>query len=251
MRNLKASSLALVAVFALGAVVASAATASGEQFHTAVEPSVVTASNAGEGNHVFKAGEAEVVCQTADFSGTSTTKTRESQTVHPTYRNCTFLGSKATVDTTGCNFVLYSSVPILGHGKIEIECEGANKMIVTGAGCTLSFGSQLTVGGATYSSLPTTPKAVTLTVTTKATFTKSGILCGAVTGTTGTYTGSVINKSYEDRCSFVWEVREGLTVQASECPFMPSRTAKQEEEGFTTTDRDAYTEGAQVDGWWE
>jgi hypothetical protein len=245
MRNFKAFGLVLVAVVALGAVIASAAMASGEKFHAAVEPSLVTASNAGEGNHVFKAGEAEVVCQNAEFSGTSKLKTEESQTVHPTYRNCTFLGSKATVDTTGCNYVLYSSVPTGGHGKVEIECEGTSKIKVTGAGCTLSFGSQVTVGGATYTNLATSPKTVTVTSTTKATFTKSGLLCGAVTGTEGTYTGSVINKTYEDNCPVP---KEGETP---ECPFVPTRTAKEEEEGFTTTDKDAYTEGAQVDGWWE
>jgi hypothetical protein len=239
MRNLKALGLALVAIFALSAVVASAAMASGEKFHAAVEPSVITSSNAGEGNHVFKAGEAEVVCTQAEFSGTSTTKTSESQTVHPTYRGCTFLGGKATVDTTGCNYVLYSSVPAGGHGKVEIECEGTNKIKVTGPGCTLTFGAQVTEGGAFYKNLETNPKTTTVSSTTNAAFTKSGLLCGAVTGTVGTYTGSVITKTYEDKCT------------AGECPFVPARTAKEEEEGFTTTDKDAYTEGAQVDGWWE
>jgi hypothetical protein len=219
MRNLKALGLALFAVLALGALAVASASAAGEQFHADVEPSVLTGTNEGEGNHVFKAGEAEVVCTTAKFAGTTSTKTTTSQNVHPTYSGCTFLGSAATVDTAGCNYVLSSEVGAGGVAPVEISCTGTNKIKVTGAGCTLSFGSQLTEGGATYKTLATTPKTVTSTSNTKATFTKSGLLCGAVTGTVGTYTGSVITKTYEDKGG--------------------------------PTNEDEYTEGAQVNGWWE
>jgi hypothetical protein len=219
MRNLKALGLALVAVLALGAMAAASASAAGEKFHAEVEPSVVTSSNEGEGNHVFKAGEAEVVCTGATFAGTSAAKTTTTQTVHPTYSGCTFLGGAATVDTAGCNYVLSSEVGASGTAPVSISCTGTNKIKVTGPGCTLSFGSQLTEGGATYANLATTPKTTTVTSNTKATFAKSGLLCGAVTGTVGTYTGKVITKTYVDNGG--------------------------------PTNEDEYSEGAQVDGWWE
>jgi hypothetical protein len=218
-RNLKALGLALVAVFALSVVAASAASAAGEKFHAAVEPSVVTANNEGEGNHVFAAGGTEVKCTTAKFAGTATAKTATSQTVHPTYSGCTFLGETATIDTAGCNYILYSEVPAGGDAKVEIECSGSNQIKVTAPGCTLSFGSQVTVGGATYANLATNPKTTTVKSTTKATFTKSGALCFLVSGNEGTYTGSVITKTYEDKGG--------------------------------PTKEDEFTEGAQVDGWWE
>jgi hypothetical protein len=201
-RKLKVVSLTVVAVFAMTAVAASAASAA--EFHATSAPSISTGVN--EGNHVFKTGETSVVCKTAKFTGTQTLTAEPTATVHPEYSNCEFLGSAATVETTGCNYVLSA------NGPVNISCSGTSKINVVVPGvCTLSFGTQLTTGGATYTNVGSgTTAQIKVASSTAATFTKSGSLCFLVPGTTGTYTGTVITTGFKDESG-----KEGAQVGIS------------------------------------
>ena len=189
-RNLKVLGMLLASMFAITAM--AAATASAANFHAEVEPTYLTGSSTG--NHVFKASGAEVVCTGATFTGEAPTLTKETQISHPSYSGCTFLEEAAAVDTTGCDYELFAG------GRVDVECSGSNVIKVTTSACTLSFGSQTTTGGATYTNAGSgTTRDVTVHSSTVATFSKSGPLCFLISGTTGTYTGSVTVKGYSDK----------------------------------------------------
>jgi hypothetical protein len=219
-RNLKALGLALVALVALSAVVAGSASAAGERFHSEAEPTIITGVSTN--THVFAAGGANVECTGAEFKGTSKVKTETTQTVHPTYTGCTFIGEKATIDTAGCNYV-FGSETVEGRLPVEIECTTGSSIKVTAPGCTLTFGAQKNTGGVTVTNEGSGNLRDSKVVSsTGATFTKSGSLCFLVSGTTGTYTGTTTVKGFKD---------EGVTGNI--------------DEGAT------YKEGAQVGVWWE
>jgi len=229
-RNLKALGLALVALVALSAVAAGSASAAGERFHSEVEPTIITGTSTN--THVFSAGGANVECTSATFNGTSTLKTEATQTVHPTYSGCTFIGEPATVDTTGCNYV-FGSETVGGKLPAEIECTTGYSIKVTTPGCTLTFAAQKNTGGLTVTNEGAGSTRDTKTVSeTGATFSKSGPLCFLVSGTTGTYKGTTTVKGFKD---------EGVTGPIDETEgAAPGKDV-------TTV----YKEGAQVGIWWE
>jgi hypothetical protein len=202
-REFKVVGLTVVAVFAITAVAASAASAA--EFHATSAPSISTGVN--EGNTVFKTGETSIVCKTVKFSGTQTVLAEPTATVHPEYSNCEFLGSSATMETTGCNDVLSAT------GTVSIACGGTSKINFTLPGiCTLSFGTQSTVGGATYTDVGSgTTEQIKVASSTEATFTKSGSLCFLVAGTKGTFTGTVLMSGFKDE-SGVEGARVGISV---------------------------------------
>ncbi len=249
-RNLKVLGLALAAVFAMSAMAAQAAMASGELFHSDEDPTVITASNAGFGNHVFTAGGISVECENATFTGTQSGTTGEELTVHPTYSgNCTAAGVvAATVTTTGCNYILYSETGENTHtsttdAPVKIECEEGKKITIDAAKCRITIDPNQTVRGVKYVGEGGTTETEDLRVVASVdtigyeaeNLTGLGFKCGTlgfetgVTLTNASYTGTVTAKGYEDKCA------------AEECPFVP--------EGGT--DKDAYSEGDQVGIWWE
>jgi len=110
-RNLKALGLALAAVFALGAISASAALAEETEpiahFTSSTYPAKITGEQIGK--HKFVVGSlGEVTCNEARFHG-ELTKASTSLTITPTYSECemhTFLGQHrpTTVTTNGCTY---------------------------------------------------------------------------------------------------------------------------------------------------
>jgi hypothetical protein len=182
-RNLKALGLALVAVFAMSALVTSAASAA--EFHSEGENTTVTASQVN--THVFKTTAGEVTCAKATFSGTQAAKTASSITVNATYSEChiNFFGSKvsATVNMNGCDYVLYAS------NKADIVCPAGKKIVVSAAGCTVEVGGQ--TGKTTVSYTNKENKHIDITPNlTGISYNHTGFTCGTGSGTTGTYTGT-------------------------------------------------------------
>ncbi len=246
-RNLKVLGLALAAVFAMSAMAAQAAMASGERFHSDEDPTVITASNAGLGNHVFTAQGVPVECETATFAGTQTGSTAEEITVHPTYSNCSVIGVPVTVVTTGCNYILYSETGENTHtsttdAPVKIECTEGHELYFEAAKCKITIETPQTVRGVTYSNEGTETSKKDIRVTASTDTIKYvaentagiGFKCGTLgielgTHEDATYTGAVTAKGSVDKCA------------AEECPFVP--------EGGT--DKDAYTEGAPVGIWWQ
>jgi hypothetical protein len=111
-RNLKALGLALVAVFAMGALTASAASAQGKL--TASGPVTLTGTQTGaEGSNALTAFGAKTECASATYTGHKVATTPHESipsgatqaTITPHYGSCVADGFPATVAMNGCDYV--------------------------------------------------------------------------------------------------------------------------------------------------
>jgi len=180
-RNLKALGLALVAVFAMSALVAGVASAA--EFHSEVETTTIKASQSN--THLFKTTAGEVTCLSATFEGKQTTKTASSITVTPTYKEChiNFFGSKvsATVNMNGCDYTLYAA------GTADITCPTKEAEVVA-AGCTIKVAGQTGLSSVSYSNIA---KHIDINASLGGIkYSHSGFTCGTGSGTAGTYNGT-------------------------------------------------------------
>jgi hypothetical protein len=151
-RNLKALGLALVAVFAMSAFVASAASAAQGTLTTFPEGSTVIATAEQTGEHEFvltdhKIGEgfATTKCKKAAFTGTAGVKTgATSVNAHPVYTECIAFGQPATITTTGCDYLLKVGEFAGGAAPVttDLVCAAGSVIkIVTGT-CEVTVGAQ-------------------------------------------------------------------------------------------------------------
>jgi hypothetical protein len=153
--NFKALGLALLVVFALGAVASSSASAV-PLFHSENERTVITGGEDKAGAFFgTKTSTIQIACNLT-FAGTVSEKTPSKVTVHPTYSECVkVLGLTITVDTEGCDYVLYAETTEhtktddkgVNEGKetdapVEIECTSGNNIKITiGSVCTITITS--------------------------------------------------------------------------------------------------------------
>jgi len=195
-RNLKVLGLALVAVFAMGAVVASSASATSFHFNSAADHTIINGSQIGL--HKFATTAGEVTCEEANFSATTTTKTETDVTITPVYSKChiNFFGSKvsATVAMNGCQYTLTSHQTVAGvttPATIHlVNCTKAAEVVA--AGCTIKVNTGQTLGGQTITN--GVGDIVLTTNTSGITYSHSGFTCGTGSGTTGTYKGETTVK---------------------------------------------------------
>jgi hypothetical protein len=154
--NLKALGLALLAVFAFGAVAASSASAV-SVFESEKEKTVLTGGEDKAGAEFgTKSSTIKVTCKKETFGGTvvGSPTTATKVTVHPKYEECEkILGNAVTVETTGCDYILYAETnntpktpPNEAENQIdapvEIECTAGSAIkIKIGAVCTLTITS--------------------------------------------------------------------------------------------------------------
>jgi hypothetical protein len=130
LRNLKTLGLALVAVLAMSAVVASAASAA--NFTAASYPVTYSGSQAATEPHVFIADGYETTCKNAEFSG-SASAASSTATLTPTYSECTAFGLSATVDMNGCSYTFH--LASTSKADADLNCPaGAEVEIVAGGG---------------------------------------------------------------------------------------------------------------------
>jgi hypothetical protein len=213
-RNLKALGLALVAVFALGAVMASGASA--HEFTSTSEKTILTGTSELERGFVIHTNGPEstpaIECH-ADYEGTIEGKAVSSVTVTPTISNCNnVLGQAVTVTTNHCAFILEGATTG-EHAVSKLECAAfdsahptTNKIVMKfGTACTLEFGEQVPKKGSRYTATTVGGFGhVTVNVTVEGfVFTKTGPLCAGVpgNGTNGVFTDQVTVKGYEDKKS--------------------------------------------------
>ena len=187
-RNLKVLGLAFVAVLAMSAVVANAASAA--NFVASKYPATFTGSNT-KGTEKFHTEAGDVECD-SHFEGTESGAS-STATAHPTYTNCeAFLGLSATVDTTGCNYVFHLTSTTAA--TTDVECAEGKVITVTAGTCKLTIGAQT---GLTSTALAASGGKITVSPNVssiKYTVTQDGFLCpfgGTGSKTDGTYTGSV------------------------------------------------------------
>jgi hypothetical protein len=162
-RKFKALGLALVAVFAMSAVIASAASASAGTLTTFPAGKTVVATGEQIGEHVFTltdhpvgAAFNNVKCKKAIFDGVGTVATgATSVTVTPTYSECTAFGQPATITHNGCNYVLSTGTPTAGgwHVNTALSCPAGKFIEVHTGTCAVTIAAQgpLTTSAATNS----------------------------------------------------------------------------------------------------
>jgi len=205
-RNLKALGLALVAVFAMGAVMASGASAFSFHFNSTAADGHTILNGKQIGLHKFTTTAGEVTCEVATFSGTTTSNTTTDVTITPSYEKChiNFFGSKvaATVNMNKCDYTVTShqtSEPKPGEIKTTeatihlVNCEKAAEVVA--AGCTIKVNPEQTLGGQTITNGE--EDIVLKTETKTIAYSHTGFTCGTGSGTTGTYKGETTVKGSE------------------------------------------------------
>jgi hypothetical protein len=151
MRNLKVLGLALVAMFAMSAVTAAAASA--DEFTAESYPATLTGKNT-TANDKFLTTTGTVNCKVASYKATVSAATT-SVLAAPEYKECTAFGFPATIDVNGCKYQFNIGGATIGDA--DLVCEAGKTVDVTAisAGtlkCTVHVGSQSDITGTvTYS----------------------------------------------------------------------------------------------------
>jgi hypothetical protein len=206
----------LLAACAFGSASASSASAAVDHLTCSVAPCILTGEQENSEVHTFGAkgtGALSVLCNKATFQATVASLGVTSATAHPTYSECEAFGAKATITTTGCNYILTGETDAFTNteGKaegedatVDIECEGANTIKIAAPGCTLTIPAQEKLLGVKYTNVvgESGKKEVTIDVTIdKIKYTGAGVLCPAAAKgehSDGFLTQKVVVKAYED-----------------------------------------------------
>ena len=148
MRNLKTFGLALVAVLAMSAVAASAASA---EFTLGAGATKVTASQVGANFFYIEGGFVE--CTTAGGEGAAPASGSESLNFVPSYSGCNAFGLPADIKANNCNFELTTNGTVHVCEKGGAASGGPIEITVTSGGasvCTVTVAKQT----------PTTPVTI-------------------------------------------------------------------------------------------
>lgn len=197
MRNLKAFGLAVVAIFVMGTIAASPASAN--QLHFWLTK-VTVASNATQTFEYETLGQT-VECSTVAGSGEATSTVSEI-TFTPTYSSCKAPGigfSSVEVLFNGCDY-LFTIEAAANNGSVHLKCPEGKQIALTikvfgFSVCTLHIGEQTPSGVADYTNSESTKVNVQPTQTGIAASMEGSPECGEATSTTGSYTGQVQAKS--------------------------------------------------------
>ncbi|HET9396290.1 MAG TPA: hypothetical protein VFO36_09555 [Nitrospiraceae bacterium] len=200
-RNLKVLGLAIAAVLALSAVMASAAMAA--EFTASSYPATITGSNT-KGSEVFKTEGGNVECN-SHFVSHSQSAASSTLTVTPTYTSCDAFGFlSATVNTEECSYVFHATdtitetEPVHRHywrHHVDVVCPTGQSIKVTASTCKAEIKSQ--TGLTTVKTENIAGGSVTVTPDVSGiayTVTQDGFLCpfgGTGNKTDGKYTGDV------------------------------------------------------------
>lgn len=189
-RNLKVFGLALMAMFALTAVAASAAQAI--EFHSEIENTTVTAKTEAGSNSVFDAAGASISCTSGTFTGSQVAKTSATLTVTPAYSGCTFLGVlNVPVKVNNCQYTFSA------NGEVAVTGGSCTAITFEAAGCKVEVKAQSGLKEVTYTNLKTgTEREVTVTPhVTGIKYTATGLCPKIGTFSDGNYTsGNAVAK---------------------------------------------------------
>jgi hypothetical protein len=222
-RKLKALGLALVAAFAMSAVLASGAQANGTLSADTGEANVDLTgsliSHNGVTHHSFNTFFGTVTCTNVTFEGTTSQGSTE-LTIIPSYTGCTTNGKPTTITMNGCDYIFkggnatHEANKAQDHfveGTVRFNCpasNGAEIHVYSDAGhtntiCTytaLEFGVNEFKGENTYiNNTGASPDDVEVTSTVQvSTQRTSGTFldCGAA-NQTSTYTGGTTLRAYK------------------------------------------------------
>jgi hypothetical protein len=204
-RKFRTLGLALVAAFAMSALVASAAQAFEGTWHSEAANTTLTAGQTT--THEFTAGEGfgAISCKKAEFSGSTTEATTTYITITPAYSECKdSFGRTVDVHINGMHyrFHLTEHVPspiTFWWAHVDLVCEtpgcGSIVLEVTSGGtavCTVTIGAQTGVGPVKVLNEGNKVNIVSEANNVKSTTSGGFFNCGIANGehTNGTYTGS-------------------------------------------------------------
>ena len=188
--KLKALGLALVAAFAMSAVMASAASAI--EFHAGEAHTLLNGSQVGGHSFTVGSGFGAITCKKANFTGTTTKTTETSQVITPEYKECTDSFGRVAHETI--NATHRYTPPTVTTGDAEYHLEGSITIEITGAGCTVHIPIQ-TGNHIVYHVIANGDVETTTTTSNLTTITTGGFLnCGVIEGhhTGGSYTGTTV-----------------------------------------------------------
>ncbi len=165
-REIKVLGIALVAVLAMSAVMASAANAEGE-FEAESYPATVSGS--GEGAQVFTfSGGVSVTCKTSNFDGTLTEEDTELE-LSAEYKECeASFGVKVDITMNGCKYVDTPIKKFMGdiwEVITHLECPAGKKVELEGGPCTITIPPQMNAKASAYEDHTTKPKKMTYLAT--------------------------------------------------------------------------------------
>jgi uncharacterized membrane protein len=202
-RKFKMLGATLVAVLAVGAAAAPAASAA--EFHSESETTFLTGIQAKENIFTFSGGTFK--CKFAGLDGEYMGKTQLTYTVSPTYADCSAFGQSVVLDMNECHFGYGASTavspPVHYEGKAQIACPEGKQIVITVGSptvqCTIKIGSQTPSGSTDYTNEGSggSRNILVTSTTTGIVYTSSGGICGK-SGAASTYTGSTTFKGYAD-----------------------------------------------------
>jgi hypothetical protein len=194
LRNLRILGLTVFAALAIGAVGASAASAS-PQFHFESEHTILTGQQTTVNALAFDVGV--VKCGVVQFGGTKAVLTSTTITLTPTFDNCLLNeAEEVTFTHNGCNF-LYHIGANTEHltGTISIECPEGELIEIDAPECTITIPPQGNLGTVTFTNegAEMTRSVVFDHGVAGLHYVEHGAGCANETGTTnnGTYSGKV------------------------------------------------------------
>jgi hypothetical protein len=172
--KLKTLGLALVAIGAVGAVIASAASAGA--LHLGANPSVITAQNEPGQQHVATIPGPpttfNIPCETATFEGTAFQEGVQTQTIQvalvtPTFTQCKIAGVAATVQMNGCKYTATGAGQAANTFLIDIVgCTAGKQVQVKTATCIMDMPEQNGLSHIVMQNIEGTPnKKITLEAT--------------------------------------------------------------------------------------
>jgi hypothetical protein len=194
-RNLKSLGLALVAVLAMSAFVASAASAAPE-FTASAYPATSTGSNT-KGSEAFTLDGTSVLCD-SHFVSNKLEAANSTLTVSPTYTNCEAFGFiSADVTVEGCTYVFHAtelvSAGVYNH-HVDVVCPTGKSIKIEAGTCVAEVKAQTNRTTVKTTNLKDGTVTVEPNVSVSTTVTNDGFGCPlAGTGTrNATYHGDVV-----------------------------------------------------------
>lgn len=195
-RKVKAFGLAIVAAFAMSAVVTSAASA--QNFHSDLNSTVLTGTS--ENTQTFVRGSTTIECDHAVFTGTQTGATTKTVVIEADYTTGTCSGpldSEVHVDftTDDCGYHFELTAEKTAAAKLDCEEGGSVTITPTAFGsslCTIHVPEQTVDGHVVFSNIAGDDVTVNSTASGIDSERTGSSLCGAVNNGTGTYTGNAV-----------------------------------------------------------
>ncbi|HEX3735701.1 MAG TPA: hypothetical protein VHU86_11195 [Solirubrobacterales bacterium] len=202
-RNLKILGLAVVAVMAMGAVMASAALATPQFTATEYPVEIHGAGGTGSTAEKFTTEAGTVECGASTFTGTQSGAS-STLTMHPTYTECVAFGFlSAAVNTEECNYIFHANTKVsTDHYTLstDVSCPAGQSIKITASTCSAEVKAQTGLTPVNAVNDPESGgKAEDVTVTPAVngqiayTVTRDGFLCpfnGTGNKTGGSYTAT-------------------------------------------------------------